>query len=73
MYYAAVDISESLQRALDDLVGFLPRLIGFLLIVLVGYLIAKALQKLVALALEKVGTDRAVRSGSRHVSVSLLP
>jgi hypothetical protein len=63
MRIAAVDISESLQQALDDLIGFLPRLIGFLIVLLIGYLIAKALQKLVALALEKVGTDRAVRSG----------
>jgi len=59
----AVDISESLQRALDDLIGFLPRLIGFLIVLLIGYLIAKALHKLVALALEKAGADRAVRSG----------
>jgi hypothetical protein len=61
---AAVDITESLQQGIDDLIGFLPRLIGFLLILLVGYLVAKALQKVVALALEKVGTDRALASGS---------
>jgi Conserved TM helix len=60
----AVDISESLQQGIDDLIGFLPRLIGFLLILLVGYLVAKALQKVVAIALEKVGTDRALESGS---------
>lgn len=63
MQIGAVEISESLQRALDDLIAFLPRLIGFLIVLLIGYLIAKALQKLVAVALEKVGTDRAVRSG----------
>ena len=61
---AAVEISESIQQGIDDLVGFLPRLIGFLLILLVGYLVAKALQKVVALALEKVGTDRALASGT---------
>jgi hypothetical protein len=61
---AAVDISESLQQGIDDLIGFLPRLIGFLLILLIGYLVAKALQKVVALALEKVGTDRALESGT---------
>lgn len=63
MQIGAVEISESLQRALDDLIGFLPRLIGFLIVLLIGYLVAKALQKLVAMALEKAGTDRAVRSG----------
>ena len=61
---AAVEISESIQQGIDDLVGFLPSLIGFLLILLVGYLVAKALQKVVALALEKVGTDRALASGT---------
>jgi small-conductance mechanosensitive channel len=64
MPLAAVEISESLQRALDDLLGFLPSLIGFLIVLLIGFLIAKALQKLVAVALEKVGTDRALRSGT---------
>lgn len=64
MQLAAVEISESLQEALDDLIGFLPRLIGFLIVLLIGLLVAKALQKLVAVALEKVGADRALRSGA---------
>lgn len=62
MVSAAVQISESLQQGIDDLIGFLPRLIGFLLILLVGWLVAKALGKLVAVALEKAGTDRALAS-----------
>jgi Conserved TM helix len=62
--FAAVEISESLQQGIDDLIAFLPRLIGFLLILLIGFLVAKALEKVVALALEKVGTDRALASGS---------
>jgi len=53
MVTAAVEISESIQQGIDDLIGFLPRLIGFLLILLIGYLVAKALEKIVALALEK--------------------
>ena len=61
MLVAGVDISESLQDGLNDLIGFLPKLIGFLIILLIGYLVAKALQKVVALALEKVGTDKALR------------
>ena len=63
MWTGSVEISNSIQKGLDDLVGFLPRLIGFLIILLIGYLIAKVLQKVVAVALEKVGADRAVRSG----------
>jgi len=64
VHIAAVEISESIQQAIDDLVGFLPRLIGFLIILFIGYLIAKALGKVVALALEKLGTDRALASGT---------
>jgi small-conductance mechanosensitive channel len=74
MQLAAVEISESLQQALDDLVGFLPRLIGFLIILAIGLLVAKALQKLVAVGLEKVGADRALRSGTGGEYVQrLLP
>ena len=47
MHVAAVEISESIQRGIDDLVGFLPRLVGFLIILLIGYLVAKALAKVV--------------------------
>lgn len=72
MQLAAVEISESLQRALDDLVGFLPKLIGFLIILAIGFLVAKALQKLVAVALEKAGTDRAARSGASGEYVQRL-
>jgi hypothetical protein len=61
---AAVEISESLQQGLDDLIGFLPRLIGFLVILLIGYLVAKALQKVTEVALEKFGADRALSSGA---------
>ena len=74
MQLAAVEISESLQQALDDLIGFLPRLIGFLIILAIGLLVAKALQKLVAVGLEKVGADRALRSGTSGEYVQrLLP
>lgn len=74
MQLAAVEISESLQQALDDLVGFLPRLIGFLIVLVIGLLIAKALQKLVAVGLEKVGADRALQSGiSGEYVQRLLP
>ena len=60
MPLAAVDIANSLQRALDGLLGFLPNLLGFLVILVVGYLIARAVKALVAKGLEKLGVDRAL-------------
>src|ERR671916_3320659 len=64
MFIGSVSISDSLQRGLDQLVGFLPRLIGFLIIVLIGWLIARAVKALLIKALEGVGIDRALSSGS---------
>jgi Conserved TM helix len=57
---ASVHIANSIQRALDSLLGFIPNLIGFLVILLVGYLIARAVKTIVAKLLEKVGVDRAL-------------
>jgi mechanosensitive ion channel-like protein len=64
MYLGSVSVSDSLQRGLDQLIGFLPRLIGFLIILLIGWLIARAVKALVVKALEGVGLDRALSSGS---------
>src|SRR6185437_4770589 len=57
---AAVHIANSLQRALDSLIGFIPNLIGFLVILAIGYLIARVVKTVVAKLLEKVGVDRAL-------------
>jgi hypothetical protein len=61
---AAVEVGDSLQRGLDNLIGFLPRLIGFLIILAIGYVIAKIVKRLVTKGLESIGTDRAMHSGT---------
>jgi hypothetical protein len=61
---AAVEIGDSIQRGLDNLIGFLPNLIGFLIILAIGYIIARVVKGIVAKVLEKIGTDRALHSGS---------
>ena len=58
--FAAVEIAESVQGALDSFFEFLPNLLGFLVILIVGYFIAKALKAIVGKALEAVGFDRAL-------------
>jgi Conserved TM helix len=62
MPLAAVKIGDSLQQALDSFFGFLPNILGFLVILLVGYIIAKVAKKAVAAILQKVGLDRALHS-----------
>jgi hypothetical protein len=62
--FAAVDIGASLQKGLDSFVTFLPKLIGFLIVLAIGYIVAKVVKKLVVTLLEKVGLDKAMHSGS---------
>jgi len=62
--FAAVEVGDSLQRGLDNLIGFLPNLIGFLIILAIGYVIARIVKGVVTKLLERIGTDRAVHTGS---------
>ncbi|CCH89090.1 membrane protein of unknown function [Modestobacter italicus] len=56
-------ISQSFRDVLDTVIQFLPKLVAFLVILIVGYLIAKVLQKVVNKVLERVGFDHAVERG----------
>lgn len=51
-------IVSSLANALNLILAFVPRLIGFLLILLVGWIIATLISKGVTLLLRKIGFDR---------------
>ena len=62
--FAAVDIGASLQQALDTFFAFLPRLLGFLIVLAVGFIVAKVVKALLIKLLGKVGLDRAMHSGS---------
>jgi small-conductance mechanosensitive channel len=62
MPIAAVRIGDSVQQGLDSLIGFLPNIIGFLIILVIGYVIAKVVKGVVARVLEKVGLDRALHT-----------
>jgi small-conductance mechanosensitive channel len=64
MSFAAVDVGNSVQQALDSLFGFLPRLIGFLLVLAIGWIVARVVKAVITKALQKVGLDRALHSGS---------
>ena len=55
--------TEGLGDAFSSFARFLPKLVGFLLILIIGYFIAKAVSKIVGKVLEKVGFDTAVEKG----------
>jgi hypothetical protein len=67
-------------EAWANVAEFLPKLVGFLVILVVGYFIAKAITKILDRVLERVGFDRAVERGgvgralakSKHDASSLL-
>ncbi|MBA2416639.1 MAG: hypothetical protein H0V64_12290 [Geodermatophilaceae bacterium] len=58
-----MDIGQSLSNALDSVLEFLPKLIGFLLILIIGYIIAKIIAKIITKVLQKFGFDKAVEKG----------
>jgi Conserved TM helix len=61
---AAVEVGDSVQTALDSFFGFLPKLLGFLVVLAIGWIVAKVVKTVVTKALQKVGLDRALHSGS---------
>jgi hypothetical protein len=56
-------VGTALRDGLSLVFTFVPKLLLFLIILLVGYLIAKALRKAVNAILERVGFDKAVERG----------
>ena len=61
--FAAVNVGDSLQQALDSFFGFLPNLLGFLVILVIGYIVARVVKGVLTKVLTKVGLDRALHSG----------
>jgi hypothetical protein len=59
----ALDLETPVRDGITTFATFIPKLLGFLVILLVGYFIAKIVAKLVDKGLEKAGFDRAVERG----------
>jgi small-conductance mechanosensitive channel len=57
------NVKDGLEQAGRQIGTFLPKLLGFLLILVIGYFIAKAVTKLLEKVLERVGFDKAVERG----------
>jgi Conserved TM helix len=63
MIVLAVNFQQGLTDAWNSVVTFVPKLIGFLLLVLIGYVVAKLAAKAVNALLDRVGFDRWVDRG----------
>ncbi|WP_225752791.1 hypothetical protein [Actinotalea sp. Marseille-Q4924] len=56
-------MNDALETAWTQVVTFVPKLVGFLLILIIGWIIAKVVAKAIDKVLERVGFDRAVERG----------
>lgn len=56
-----MDVGRSFNQAWEGFVGFLPNLLGFLVILLVGYVVARLVSTAVQKVLEKTGIDLRLR------------
>ena len=65
-----MDIQNSLSEGFTTFTTFIPKLLGFLLILVIGYVVAKIVSKLVDKALERVGFDGAVEKGGIKKALS---
>ena len=59
----AVEFSQGIEDAWTDVAAFVPKLVAFLLILVIGWFIAKSLGKAFNAVLERVGFDDAVERG----------
>jgi hypothetical protein len=62
--FPIADFSGSVDRAWDEFFLWLPRFVGFLVILLVGYVVAKIVGGLVVRVLQRAGLDRLIERGA---------
>lgn len=59
----AIDFQQGFSDAWSSIATFVPKLLGFLVILFIGWVIAKVVEKIVDKVLERVGFDRLVERG----------
>ncbi len=59
----AIDFETGFNNAVDDVISYVPKIISFLLILVIGIFIAKAVQKILTKVLQRVGFDDLVERG----------
>lgn len=67
-----MDIGQSFNRAWEGFFGFLPNLLGFLVLVVVGYVVAKLVATAVQKVLEKLGLDRKLHESDANKYVEMV-
>lgn len=67
-----MDIGRSFNEAWEGFFGFLPNLLGFLVILLVGYLVARLVSAAVQKVLEKAGLDLRLHESDANKYVEMV-
>jgi hypothetical protein len=60
----AIDVQGGLTEAWERIAVFVPKFLGFLVVLVIGYFVAKALARIADALLERIGFDRWVERGS---------
>lgn len=68
-----IGFREGAEQAWANIVAFVPKLLAFLLIVIIGYFVAKIIERIVARVLQRLGLDRAVERGGLHRALAKTP
>ncbi len=63
MAVLAIDYKTGLNNAWSNIATFIPKLVVFLIILVVGYFVAKAIAQILTRVLQKVGFDNLVERG----------
>ena len=59
----AVEWNQGIENAWSSVATFVPKFVGFLVILIIGYIVARLVSKAVDAVLERVGFDRVVERG----------
>ena len=70
LFIGGTTVKDALTSGLTTVANFVPKLVVFLLILIVGIIVIKALSKALSALLEKVGFDRAVERGGVKKALS---
>jgi hypothetical protein len=60
---AAINVGGSLQRLLDSVIRIVPKIVVFLIILVIGYIVAKIIERAVAMILERAHFNRFAQRG----------
>src|SRR5438067_1378887 len=53
----AIDLSRGFTNAFDEVIVFIPKLVAFIVIVLIGWLVAKVVSSAIRVLLRRTGVD----------------